>query len=207
MYAERCAEMTAADLLGESHPLARANRRLEDACLQLLSGLTILAAIVVFAPGQARQIELVAGVGACAILAALVASSWSSRQRCALEVILRGDEDLPLEQLKPVRRRLRDPRARARLAASLERYLRSAERWDKTAPHMRPVANVRLLLPLEDDVRDIARLLRGDAVPRIRGVALCESLITDGVTSPLFRSDVDALRRELGRIRFSLDAC
>ena len=71
---------------------------------------------------------------------------------------------------------------------------------------MRPVGNMRLLLPHEHDVRDIARLLRADAVPRVRGVALCEWLLTDGVTSPLFRADGEAVRRELGRIRFALDA-
>ena len=71
---------------------------------------------------------------------------------------------------------------------------------------MRPVANVRLLLPLEDDVRGIAHLLRGATVPRVRGVALCESLLTDGAGSPLYGNDVEALRRELGRIRFSLAA-
>jgi hypothetical protein len=68
------------------------------------------------------------------------------------------------------------------------------------------VANVRLLLPLREDVGAIARLLRVDSVPRVRGVALCEWLLTDGVNSPLFRNDTDALRRELGRIRFALDA-
>lgn len=71
---------------------------------------------------------------------------------------------------------------------------------------MRPVGNMRLLLPHEHHVRDVARLLRADAVPRVRGVALCEWLLTDGVTSPLFRADGDAVRRELGRIRFALDA-
>jgi hypothetical protein len=66
------------------------------------------------------------------------------------------------------------------------------------------VANVRLLLPLQGDVREIQRLLRGDAIARVRGVALCEWLLTDGPSSPLFASDGEALRRELGRIRFAL---
>jgi hypothetical protein len=43
-------------------------------------------------------------------------------------------------------------------------------------------------------------------VPRVRGVALCERLLSDGVSSPLYRNDGEALRRELGRIRFALDA-
>ena len=198
--------MTAADLLGENHPLTRASRRFESACLQLLSGVTILAALALLAHGPARRVELAAGIGTCVVLAGLLAASWCTRRRRALEVIIAGDEDLPLSELEPVRRRLRDRRGRSRLALSLERSLRLAERWDQTVPHLRPVANLRLLLPLQEDVRDIARLLRVDSVPRVRGVALCEWLLSDGVTSPLFRNDGEALRRELGRIRFALDA-
>jgi hypothetical protein len=198
--------MTAAEALGHHHPLTRATLRFESACLQLLSGLAILAAIVVFGHGPARRVELAIGIGTCAVLAALVVASQSNRRRRALEVIIAGDEDLPLDELAPVRRRLNDSRRRALIAASLERYLRSGERWESTPPYMRPVGNARLLLPLADNVRDIARLLRADAVPRVRGVALVEWLLSDGVTSPLFRNDGDALRRELGRIRFALDA-
>jgi hypothetical protein len=198
--------MTADHLLGESHPLTRASRRFEGACLQLLSGVTVLAAIVLLAHGPARPIELAVGAGTCVVLVGLVAASWCSRRRQALELILAGDEDLPLQELVPLRRRLRDRRGRSRLARSLEHSLRLAERWDETPPQLRPVANLRLLLPLQEEVRDIARLLRLVSVPRVRGVALCEWLLTDGVTSPLFGNDGDALRRELGRIRFDLAA-
>lgn len=198
--------MTAADLLGENHPLTRASRRFENACLQLLTGVTILAALALLARGPARRIELAAGIGTCAVLVGLLAASWCTRRRRALEMIIAGDEDLPLPELEPVRRRLRDRRGRSRLALSLEHSLRLAERWDQTVPHLRPVANLHLLLPLQEDVRDIARLLRVDSVPRVRGVALCERLLSDGVTSPLYRNDGEALRRELGRIRFALDA-
>jgi hypothetical protein len=198
--------VTAGELLGRTHPLTRASQRFETACLQLLLGLALLAAIVLFARGPGRRAELAGGIAAITVLSALAALSWSSRRRRALEVILRGDEDLPLDELEPVRRRLRDPRRRALLAASLERYLRCAKQWNQTLPQWRPVGNVRLLLRLEDDVREIAQLLRADAVPRVLGVALCEQLLTDGATSPFYGSDGDALRRELGRIRVALDA-
>lgn len=198
--------MTAADALGHDHPFTRATRRFESACLQLLSGLTILVAIVIFAHGPARRVELAIGTGTCAVLAALVAVSWSNRRQRAVELIIAGNEDLPLRELEPVRQRLRDPRRRALLASSLERYLRYGKCWAVTPVYMRPVGNARLLVPLENDVRDIARLLRAEAVPRVRGVALVEWLLSDGVTSPLFRADGDALRRELGRIRFALNA-
>jgi hypothetical protein len=206
VFGDAAAEMTAGELLGRTHPLTCATRRFESARLQLLIGLTALAAIGLLVHGPARRVDLAIGVAICGVLGALFVSSWFRRRRRALELIIAGEEDLPLAELEPVRRRLRDPRGRARLASSLERSLRSAERWYEIAPHMRPVGNMRLLLPHEDDVRDIARLLRVDIVPRVRGVALCESLLTDGVTSPLFRNDGDALRRELGRIRFALDA-
>ena len=68
--------MTARELLGSDHPLTRASRRFENACLQLLCGLTILAAIAVFAYGPARRAELTAGLGTCVILGGLLASSW-----------------------------------------------------------------------------------------------------------------------------------
>jgi hypothetical protein len=198
--------MTAADALGRDHPLTRATRRFESACLQFLSGLTILAAIVIFAHGPARRLELAIGIGTCAVLTALVVVSRSNRRQRAMDVINAGNEDLPLRELEPVRQRLRDSRRRALLAGSLERYLRYGERWPATPASMRPVANVRLLVPLENDVRDIARLLRADAIQRVRGVALVEWLLSDGVSSPLFKADGDALRRELGRIRFALSA-
>lgn len=198
--------MPARDLLGSSHPLVRATRRFEIVCLQLLSGLAFVAAIVLFTNGSARRAELPAAIVVCVILTGLATAFWSSRRQCALDVIIAGDEDLPLDELEPVRRRLHDSRRRAQLASSLERCLHSAERWHQISPQFRPVANVRLLLPLRDDVREIQRLLCADGLPRVRGVALCEWLLTDGATSPLYRSDGDAVRRELGRIRFALDA-
>ena len=136
--------MTAAELLGQSHPFTRASRRFEAACLRLLGGLTILAAIALFAQGPVRRLELAVGLTTCAILGILALSALSNQRRWALEVVMRGDEDLPLDELERVRHRLQDPRERARLASSLERCLRSAERWHQTAPYMRPVANVRL---------------------------------------------------------------
>jgi hypothetical protein len=198
--------MTAADLLGQTHPLTRATRRFETECLQLLSALAILAGVVVFAHGAARLPELVCAAVTAAALGGLVAGAWLSRRRRALEVILAGDEDLPLDELVPLRRKLHDRRHRELLAASFERYLLSAEEWHRTASPLRPVANVRLLLPLAEDVREVVRLLRVEAVPRVRGVALCGCLLTDGAGSPLYGADGEALRRELGRIRFSLDA-
>jgi hypothetical protein len=198
--------MTPADLLGRTHPLSRATRRFATACLQLASGLVLLTIMILFARGPARALEVAVGAGTSAVLGCFVAAGWCRRRRCALELIIGGDEHLPLIELAALRQRLRDPRRRARLASSLERCLRSAERWDRTAPNMRPVANVRLLLPLADDVRAIAHLLRAATVPRVRGVALCESLLTDGAGSPLYGNDAEGLRRELGRIRFSLQA-
>jgi hypothetical protein len=198
--------MTARELLGSSHPLTRAARRVETACAQLLCGLAILAGIVVFAHGAARDVEIAASAAACALLGIAAAGAWWGRRERALELIIAGDEGLPLSELEPLRRRLRDGRRRARLAASLERCLRAAEEWDRTLPRLRPVANVRLLLEHESIVREIASLLRSEAVACARGVALCEWLLSDGVASPLYCDDGDALRRELGRIRFALDA-
>jgi hypothetical protein len=198
--------MPRAQVLESSHPLVRATQRFDRARVRLLCGLAFLAAAGLTAHGPARQAELGIAAVICAVLGVLVGAAWSNRRERALELIIAGREDLPLVELEPLRRRLHDPRRRALLASSLGRCVRSAERWDQIAPQFRPVANVRLLLPLQDDVIVIQRLLCADEVPRVRGVALCERLLTDGTTSPLYRNDPDALRRELGRIRFNLEA-
>jgi hypothetical protein len=197
--------MTARDLLGSDHPLTRATRRFETTLLQLLCVLALLVAITAFVHGPARRAELAACVVGCLVLAGLAAIHGNSRRDQALEVIIAGGEELPLDELEPVRRRLLDVRRRSQLAASLERYLKHAEEWNRTLPMFRPIGNAPLLLAHADLVREIACLLRTDVVQRARGVALCEWLLTDGVTSPLFRSDGEALRRDLGRIRFDLD--
>ena len=198
--------MVSRELLGPGHPLAHATHRFRSACLHLLYGVALVAAIAVFAHGRTRVVELTAATVMCSLLGGLVLAAWCARRRCVLQVIIAGGEDLPLAELEPVRRRLSDPHRRRQLAASLERCLVAARQWQRTPPYLRPPANVRLLLPLQDDVHEIECLLRAETLPRVRGVALCEQLLTDGVTSPLFRSDSDALRRELGRIRFALVA-
>ena len=97
-------EMTAGELLGPTHPLTRASRRFEVASLQALLGLALLAAIVLFARGPARPAELAGGIAGTVILGALAATSWCSRRRRALELILGGGENLPLDELEPARR-------------------------------------------------------------------------------------------------------
>jgi hypothetical protein len=202
---EAACDMEAKDLLGSSHPLARATRLFDAACTQILCGLAVLAVSLPFAASPVRRTELVMGSAMCAVGSGLVPVFWSIRRQRALAMIIRGDEELPVDELEPVRRRLRDGRRRAQLASSLEYMLHSAEQWHELPPRLRPPGKILLLLPLSDDVREIERLLRADGVSRVRGVALCEQLLTDGVTSPLYRGGEDALRRELGRIRFALD--
>ncbi len=198
--------MEARDLLGSSHPLARATRQFDAACTQVLCGLAVLAVSVPFAAQPVRRAEITIGIALVAFGSGLAPVFWSLRRQRALAMIIRGDEELPVDELEPVRRRLRDRRKRAQLASSLEHMLHSAEQWQQIPPRLRPPGKIRLLLPLSDEVREIERLLCADGVARVRGVALCEQLLTDGVTSPLFSGDADALRRELGRIRFALDA-
>jgi hypothetical protein len=198
--------MEARDLLGSSHPLARATRLYDAARMQVLCGVGVLAVSIPFAASPVRRVELVVGVALCAVGSGLVPISWSIRRQRALAMIIGGDEALPVDELEPVRRRLRDRRRRAQLASSLEHSLHSAEHWDQVPPRLRPPGKIRLLLPLSDEVREIERLLCADGVKRVRGVALCEQLLSDGVTSPLFSGDEVALRHELGRIRLALDA-
>lgn len=184
----------------------RATERCHRARTGLLCGVALLAATGLAARGPERPAELAVAGAICAFLGGLALTARATQRARVIELIIAGREDLHLAELEPARRRLQNPRRRAALASSLQRCLRSAERWDRIPTHFRPVANVRLLLPCRNDVIALERLLCTDTLPRVRGVALCEWLLVDGTTSPLYGNDADALQRELGRIRFMLEA-
>ena len=133
-FAHETEAMSRAQLLESSHPFMRATERCHRARTQLLCGVALLAATGLAARGPARPAELaVAGV-ICAFLGVLALAARANQRERVIELIIAGREDLPLAELEPVRRRLQDPRRRAALASSLQRCLRSADRWDRDPP-------------------------------------------------------------------------
>jgi len=101
-------------------------------------------------------------------------------------------------QVSPV---LSIARGRARLASSFEHVIEEALGARRVA-FGPPMVCPWVAAPVAGQLRVVAELLRG-ACPGLRGVALARRLLTDG-DSPLYGRDVEALREELGRVRFSL---
>jgi hypothetical protein len=91
------------------------------------------------------------------------------------------------------------------LAATLERALQEGERWPQLMPACRPPFGARRLPDMADDVRRISAGLRTPHVPP-RAVVLVERLVRGGYGSAVYEAHPDWLHRELGRIRFALEA-
>ena len=64
----------------------------------------------------------------------------------------------------------------------------------------RPPLYAPLIAAAQDDLRELAGLLRSGSAA-VRGIALCERLVTLG-TSPLYGRDLAPLQTELHRARF-----
>jgi hypothetical protein len=94
---------------------------------------------------------------------------------------------------------LSDPEHRAHLAQSIER-LAHRPAPSGLQPAAFPPVDARVIRPLAGKLEELARQLREEHVAP-RAVALAEQLISQP-TSPLYGSDGDLLRRELGRVRY-----
>jgi hypothetical protein len=66
----------------------------------------------------------------------------------------------------------------------------------------RPLYKLRVVAAVDADLAVVIRLLRSEQAS-VRGVALAERLVTDGV-SPLYGNQISALREELSRVRAAL---
>jgi hypothetical protein len=69
-------------------------------------------------------------------------------------------------------------------------------------PRARPVFSAHVVRSVGPELRAIAEQLTA-AAPGVRGVALIDRLLHSGA-SPLYGSEVEPLRRELGRARYLL---
>jgi hypothetical protein len=97
------------------------------------------------------------------------------------------------------------PRRHVRSAErALVRLARSAERGAAESRATRPPLWVLDLAPEAPEIRELARLLRTHAEPTCARVAACDRFADLCWNAALRGLDREALRRELGRVRFVL---
>ena len=195
----------AVGVLDADHPLSRVQTRLavaREQCVVVSAVLMVGLVALVDEPSIGAPLT----VAAASVLAALVGRVGvlsGSRNRHAVELIAQGRGDVPLEAVERAKRRLLDPRHRARLARVLDDIRAEIERPSAAARRVRPLYRVRVVRPLVAEIAEVAALVRGEG--GLRGVARTESLITDGC-SPLYGDGEEALRHELICIRFLLES-
>jgi hypothetical protein len=131
-----------------------------------------------------------AGSGVLAVLVlSLLVAQWRVHER-ALDAIIAGHEELPVPAIERAGRKLASPRRRRALARSLEQAAIDAGGWSS--------------IEITVEVVQVARLLRSPEASHVRGVALTERLLSEGLVLPVGGSQRELLRRELGRIQFEL---
>lgn len=193
------------DVLGPGHPLTRACFALDHAVRQV----TVIAALLGGSLGAtlagaawARSVAVAAGL--VLLGTAAVAGLRAQRRRdLALDIVITGPERLPLAVIQRQHRRLSSQRTRGSLARTLESMVQETLHRAWTLPlSSRPRLYAPLIMAVQDDLRELAALLRSGTVG-VRGVALCERIVTMG-TSPLYGRDLAPLRTELLRARFLL---
>jgi hypothetical protein len=200
------ARPTPAALLGREHPFVRDTERLLSvgyACAAVSVVLLGATAALVAGWSSAPAIVLAAAAAEIALLAR-TALLVASRRIHAFDLIAGGHDDLPIPAVERLTAKLRSARYRQRLISSIE---------DLIAPRRRPfdVATVPwefmgadLVAGVRRELDVIARLLRNSDAS-VQGVALMRQLLFDG-TSSLHGHDIRALREELARVRFLLEA-
>jgi hypothetical protein len=195
--------MGTSTMLGDDHPLARAEsrERLLRAQFAVTVVFGVLAAVLVPLLGRAA-LRLSFGATVVAALFAVAAFVAHLRLRDrAFELIASGREDLPLPAVECERSRLRGRRYRRRIAHTLDAITLQPDTREWWSPIY---ADQDAVKASQNELREIARLLRELPTVRAIGVALVTRLIRDGATSPLYQGPALRLREELGRIRHVL---
>ena len=194
-------EETAKSVLGAEHPLVRSLGLQRVRLFQLLvTAVPILLGIAGLFRHEARA-PVVLGAAALVELALLLGAVlvYQQTREHARALIAAGRERIPLRSVDRERRSLASRRQRLRLARSLERCLRDAQRWETTLPQARPFVDVRPLRLASREAREVATRLRSHS-PAVRGVAAVFQLLTDSRSSPLYAGEAQELRAELVRI-------
>jgi hypothetical protein len=199
----RADRASACELLGPDAPLARVLARLVETFDQLaVSAVIVCGAALWLALGGRWGTEVV--VGAALTLSGLggrLAILIAERNDRVLELIIRGDGDLPLEAVDRSRRRLLDRKARQRLARTIAAIRDASTRppWVGTTP-----VDARVIDAVERELSRVISLLDAERAG-IRGAARAYRLLA-GPASPLYGDDAHVLREELNQIGFLLDA-
>jgi hypothetical protein len=178
--------------------------RSETAFEQLLWVTAVQAAGVVLVFGS-RGFGLflaIAGVAVQAVLACRLRALRARTRELCLELIVGGRQGLPLSCLERESRRLLEPRTFERLATSVDEIVEIAAPPLRLHPANRPLFYVCVIREVAPELRQIASLLRG-AAPCAWGVAAVEWLLSSSA-SPLYGTEVELLRQELGRARYLL---
>jgi hypothetical protein len=190
--------------LGLTHPLVGVLASMQTSVEQLWAVAAVALTGSAMLLGAARStLALLIGAGAAEIL---LLARWVTRRVAVrdvcLDLIIEGLGDSDIRVLERERCRLAAPRHRATLARFITHLLQAATR-PPARSRVRPMFSIRVVRSVEPELRAIVERLLAPA-PAARGVALIERLLHDG-TSPLYGSEVEPLRRELGRARFLLD--
>jgi hypothetical protein len=190
----------ASAVLGDRHPLVVVLGRLDSSKEQLLWVAAVHAlSLVLWVVGPAGG-ALVAGVIAAELVLAcrIVLLRMQLRGLC-LDLIVEGNEDLPVAAVAAERARLVAPRHQQQLARTLERIV-CPQPVSSVLLTARPVVHARVVNALAPQLHELTYRLRQQQVS-CRGVALIEELICSP-GSPLYGTDPDELARELGRVRY-----
>jgi hypothetical protein len=185
-------------ILGSDHPLTRAVDGLDSVGRQSRAvGAVLLGSVIDVTQGVAWAAAAALSAAIVLVGLAVVAAACLQRQRDrALDLIIEGDEGVPVEAVQHERQRLHAPGTQRRLAGAIDRMVDQA----LNPPNIRgrgtrPLFEITVVALVADDLRAISRLLRTEHAS-VRGVALAERLVNDG-TSALYRDQADALRGQL----------
>lgn len=187
-------------VLGDRHPLVATLARLETSMEQLLCVAAVHAASLgLWAEGWVGP-ELVAGaIVAEAVLGCRRVVLHARRRDLCLDLIVQGNESLPVAAVAAERARLLAPRHQEQLARALERIV-CPEPVSSVLLTARPIVHARVVNELASELDELTQLLRGRQLSA-RGVALVERLISSPM-SPLYGTDPVELAHELGRVRY-----
>jgi hypothetical protein len=193
----------AGDVLGVAHPLVGVLARLETVGQQLLAvAAAHVLALASWWTGLIAGLPLVtSSMVVLIVLGCRRLLLVQRRRELCLELIVAGRARLPLAAVARERRRLSSPHYRACLARTLDELAEEGERGrqPRTA---QPCLDLTAIRSASPQLHELARLLRRDSVSSC-GVALTEQLLSSP-ESPLYGSEPELLRQELGRARFLL---
>jgi hypothetical protein len=188
--------------LGAGHPLTRVAERRATTLEQALAVTIVLClslAALVFGASWATSIIISAIVVQFSLAFRAALLTLEARAH-SLDLIIAGRSQVPLAPVARQRGRLLDRDHRYQLARSLAQ-MRSIAMHPPQAVAA-PIFRIAVVAAVTDELAKAAELLLRPGAD-VRGVALVESLLSDG-TSALYGDNVDALRAELRRVHFAL---